>query len=121
MNHLLKLSMSTLLVLVAYAEQGKAQGGPPTEIQVTPYKTTMLANGKDEVLITAKIIDGKGQEVPGVSKVVTYKLIGDARLVSINGQKALGLQKTDSTWQTTLSGTARLVVKAGTTRKPIKF
>ncbi|UOQ68806.1 glycosyl hydrolase 53 family protein [Hymenobacter volaticus] len=121
MNNLFKFLTSTGLVLIVSSNDGQAQGAKPTEIQVTPYKTTMLANGKDEVLITAKIIDSKGNEVPGVTRPVTYKLVGDAHLVSINGIKARSLQKTDSTWQTTLSGTTRLIVKAGTTRTPIKF
>ena len=56
------------------------QSAKPVEVQVTPYKTTMLANGRDEVLITAKIIDGKGNEVPGITKPITYKIAGDAPL-----------------------------------------
>jgi beta-galactosidase len=121
MNHLFKCLTSPLLVLLVSSEDGKAQVGKPAEIQVTAYKTTMLANGKDEVLVTAKMIDAQGKEVLEVTKPVTYKVIGDARLVSINGIRAQSLQKTDSTWQTSLSGTARLILTAGTTRSIIKL
>jgi arabinogalactan endo-1,4-beta-galactosidase len=65
MNSPFRVLTCTSLVLSLYAGDLKAQTGKPTEIQVTPYKTTMLANGKDEVLITAKIIDNKGKDVPG--------------------------------------------------------
>ena len=109
------------MVLGICAGNLKAQTSKPTEIQVTAYKTTMLANGKDKVLITAKIIDKQGKEVPGLTKPVTYKLSGGASLVSIDGVNAQNLRKTDSTWHTTLTGTARIILKAGTTRAPIKF
>jgi arabinogalactan endo-1,4-beta-galactosidase len=121
MNNFFKFLTSALLVFTACPNDGKAQVGKPVEIQVTAYKTTMLANGKDQVLITTKIIDSAGKDVPGITKLVTYKIIGDANLVSINGIKAQSLQKTDSTWQTDLSGTARIILKAGTTRTFIKF
>lgn len=116
-----KFLISALSVLYLYSGDLKAQTNKPAEIQVTAYKTTMLANGEDEVLITAKIIDSKGKDVPGISKPVIYKIVGDASLVSINGVKAQSLRQTDSTWQADLSGTARIILKAGTTRTPIKF
>jgi arabinogalactan endo-1,4-beta-galactosidase len=121
MNSPFRVLTCTSLVLSLYAGDLRAQTGKPTEIQVTPYKTTMLANGKDEVLITAKIIDNKGKDVPGLAKSVTYKISGKAHLVSINGINAQNFQKTDSTWHTTLTGTARIILKAGTTRASIKF
>lgn len=121
MNSLFKTLAGTLVVLGLGAGNLQAQTGKPTEIQVTPYKTTMLANGKDEVLITAKLIDGKGRDVPGLARPVTYKVLGDARLVSINGIEAQSLRKTDSTWYAPLSGTARIILRAGTSRRPIKF
>ena len=117
----LKFMISTLIVFTVYSGDLKAQSGKPAEIQVTAYKTTMLANGKDEVLITAKIIDNKGKEVTGITKPVTYKIVGDASLVSINDVNAQSLRATDSTWQTTLSGTSRIILKAGKARGSILF
>lgn len=81
----------------------------------------MRADGKDEVLITAKIIDAKGAALSGITKPVTYKIVGDARLISIDGADVKNLQKTDSTWQSTLSGTARIILRAGKLRAPVKF
>ncbi|MBF9143212.1 glycosyl hydrolase 53 family protein [Hymenobacter properus] len=121
MNNLFKKLAGAFVVLGLGTGNLQAQTGKPTEIQVTPYKTTMLANGKDEVLITAKLIDRKGQDVPRLARLVTYKVLGDAKLVSINGTDAQSLRKTDSTWQAPLSGTARIMLRAGTTRRPIKF
>lgn len=121
MANLSQILISSLTLLFICSGTLKGQTGKPTEIQVTAYKTTMLANGKDEVLITAKIIDGKGKDVPGIKKPVIYKVLGDARLITINGINAESLRKTDSTWQADLSGTTRIILRAGTVRTPIKF
>ncbi|MEO6148755.1 MAG: glycosyl hydrolase 53 family protein [Mucilaginibacter sp.] len=120
MYNYIKLLTGTLLLVTATAN-AFAQQGKPVEVQVTPYKTTMLANGKDETLITVKIIDAKGNDVPAIKKQVTYKVIGDATIVSINNIAAKGLRKTDTTWQTDLQGTARVILKTGTTLEHIKF
>jgi arabinogalactan endo-1,4-beta-galactosidase len=51
------------LVLLSYASVANAQGrrmrkitapGQPIEIQLTPYKTTMIGDGKDTALMTVK-------------------------------------------------------------------
>src|SRR5690606_4980911 len=98
-----------------------AQTGKPVEVQVTPYKTTIIANGKDEALLVIKIIDRKGNEVP-VKKQITYKLTGGATLISINGDKNVAaLKTTDTTWVTTLDGSAKLILRAGKTLEHIRF
>jgi len=117
----LKPLISIILLLIVCAGNLQAQGDKPAEIQVTPYKTTMLANGVDKVLITAKIIDSKGKDVSGLTRSVTYKIIGDAKLVTINNLDAETFRKSDSTWQTNLTGTSRIILMAGNTRNPIKF
>jgi hypothetical protein len=51
-----------ILVVSSAGAQGRRRGaaGKAFEIQVTPYKTTMIANGKDEVMIKVAVIDGVG-------------------------------------------------------------
>ena len=120
-NNQLKLLLSSVMLLTIQPVQLMAQEQKPAEIQVTAYKTTMLADGKDQVLITAKIIDKQGKDVPGITKAVTYKVGGGAVILSINNIDAQTLQKSDSTWQTTLNGTSRIILKAGNKRSMIKF
>ncbi|RCH55522.1 hypothetical protein DJ568_06415 [Mucilaginibacter hurinus] len=109
------------LMLLAIAQSIYAQPVKPTEVQVTPYKTTMLATGKDEALIIVKMIDRDGKDVPHIKRPVVYKLIGDADIISINNVAAKDFRTTDTTWQTALSGTARIILRAGTSLQHIKF
>ncbi len=99
-----------------------AQNAKPVEIQVTPYKTTMLANGTDVARLAIKIIDAKGNTVPGASTQVTYKIIGDATIASLNGNtNVTTFKSTDSTWTTTLKGNTNLMLRAGKKLGHIKF
>lgn len=115
------LKKLALCALLLPAINTMAQTGKPVEVQVTPYKTTIIANGKDEALLVIKIIDRKGNEVP-VKKQVIYKLTGGATLISINGDKNVAaLKTTDTTWVTTIDGSAKLILRAGKTLEHIRF
>ncbi|MFD2164412.1 glycosyl hydrolase 53 family protein [Paradesertivirga mongoliensis] len=120
MSNFFKLLVSTTTVLTFYSQDVKAQVAKPTEIQITAYRTTIFADGKDEVLIVAKLIDNKGNEVSGVSKPVSYKVSGDAKIISINGVNAESM-RTDTTWKANLAGKANIILKAGKSRSIIKF
>ncbi|HVW98311.1 MAG TPA: glycosyl hydrolase 53 family protein [Mucilaginibacter sp.] len=100
--------------------------GVPSELQVTPYKTTMIANGKDETLITVKIIDSHGDVVPTASLPVTFAVSGDATIVRINGDEASSpvinaIKPNDTTWKLKITGSCRVIFRAGRTRGKVKF
>jgi arabinogalactan endo-1,4-beta-galactosidase len=122
MLNLFNIRLGALITLAvvqleAHAQQVKPKG----EIQVTAYKTTMLADGKDQALIIAKLIDSKGNVIPNLTKSITYKVLGNAEIVSIDGKDAGKLRKTDSTWQTTLTNSSRIILRAGKERSMIKL
>jgi hypothetical protein len=62
--------------------------GQPNEIQLTPYKTTMLGDGKDTALISVKIIDRDGHEVANAQKTITFHIQGDARIIKVRNAGA---------------------------------
>src|ERR1700744_1700930 len=59
--------------------------GVPAELQVTPYKTTMIADGKDQTLITVKVIDSKGDTLPKARVAASFHITGDAHIINIGG------------------------------------
>lgn len=111
-------------VFSAANAQGRRTGTPgtPFEVQITPYKTTFIANGKDEARINVKIIDSKGDSVMGTKLPVTFHVKGDARITRIeNAPGYESLPHTDSTWRVNLTGSCLVVLQAGTTTGNIKF
>jgi arabinogalactan endo-1,4-beta-galactosidase len=123
----LKSNLLIAFLLVSAVTVVKAQGrrapkppGVPAEIQITPYKTTMIADGKDEALITVKVIDSKGDSVANAQELVTFYLKGDAKIISAGN--ATGFKNlTDSTWQANLTGSCQVTLQAGRTRGFIKL
>ena len=121
----LLIAFLMLFAVSAIDAQGRRKPAPPgmpNEIQITPYKTTMIANGKDEALINIKIIDSKGDSLPNVKKLVNLHLKGDARIIRVNNAEGFGsLPHTDSTWEVNLTGSCQVILRAGRTRGSIKL
>ncbi|HTE01737.1 MAG TPA: glycosyl hydrolase 53 family protein [Mucilaginibacter sp.] len=126
----LQSCLLTILLITLVASTADAQGrrrgvaGKPFEIQVTPYKTTMLANGKDEVSVKVVVIDGVGTEMKDAVNPVRFSLKGDARITRIqDGSKAdAGATIADTSAQATFkNGLLWVTVVAGRTLGHIKF
>jgi arabinogalactan endo-1,4-beta-galactosidase len=119
----------TALLLMLIASIANAQGrrrgvaGKPFEIQVTPYKTTMLANGKDEVSIKVVVIDGVGTEM-SASNSVKFSLQGDAHITRIQdaNKTDVSAKITDTAAQAQFSnGLLWVTLVAGRTTGHLKF
>src|ERR1700759_4281614 len=102
LKHTYTLFIALLLIATGSSvnAQGRRRGvaGKAVEVQVTPYKTTMLANGKDEVSIKVAVIDGVGTIMTDATNPVKFSLQGDARFVKItDGYKTdVGAQIADT-------------------------
>ncbi len=46
--------------------------GLPTEVVLNPYKTTMLADGKDATVINISVVDREGSEVPDADNMIKF-------------------------------------------------
>jgi beta-galactosidase len=97
----------------------------PSEVVVTPYKTTMLADGKDAAVINITAVDKQGREVPDANNLVTFSVSGDAKIIGVgNGDPSSHeLDKIfDGAWQRHLfNGKCQVIIQAGKTPGAIKF
>ncbi|MDB4922694.1 MAG: cellulase family glycosylhydrolase [Mucilaginibacter sp.] len=126
---MIKGSLLFALLSLFIAGTANAQGrrkpkpaGVPAELQVTPYKTTMIADGKDEALITVKIIDSKGDSIANAKLAVTFHIAGDAKIVNIyDAGDFNSLPHTDSTWQANITGSCRVILRTGRIPGRVKF
>ncbi|MEP6675783.1 MAG: beta-galactosidase GalA [Ferruginibacter sp.] len=108
--------------------------GKPVEVVITPYKTTMLADGKDAVVINVHAIDKEGREVPDANNLIRFTLTGDARPDDPFGQaKIIGVGNgdpsshepdkcVDGKWQRKLfNGKCQVIIQSGKNAGAIKF
>ena len=76
------------LEAIAYKKGRKFQTkiettGKPAEIVISPYKTTMLADGKDATVINISVIDLKGREVPDANNLIRFSVQGNAKIIGV--------------------------------------
>lgn len=99
--------------------------GDPAEVVITPYKTTMLADGKDATVINVTVVDKDGREVPTADNLIQFSVEGDAKIIGVgNGDpsshepdKILG-----GNWQRSLfNGKCQVILQSGKAPGHIKF
>ncbi|MCJ7821058.1 MAG: hypothetical protein MUP53_07625 [Bacteroidales bacterium] len=56
----------------------QVESGVPVSIALTAYRTTMLADGKDQTVIRATVIDSTGREIRNAEVPVRIYITGDA-------------------------------------------
>jgi beta-galactosidase len=57
--------------------------GDPYEVVVTPYKTTILADGADATVINISVVDRQGREVPDASNAIRFTAGGDLHIIGV--------------------------------------
>ncbi|HNK27921.1 MAG TPA: glycosyl hydrolase 53 family protein, partial [Ferruginibacter sp.] len=99
--------------------------GKPFEVVVSPYKTTMLADGKDATVINISVIDREGREVPDANFPVHFSVQGDAKIIGVgNGDPSSHERDSynDTVAQRRLfNGKCQVIVQAGTGVSMIHF
>lgn len=99
--------------------------GPASEVVVTPYKTTMTADGKDVAIVNISVIDREGREVPDADNLIRFELKGNAKIIGVgNGDPSSHEPDkcTDGAWQRMLfNGHCQVIVQAGTAPDFIHF
>ena len=99
--------------------------GTPTEVVITPYKTTMLADGKDATVINVHVVDREGRIVPDADNLVRFSIAGDGKIIGVGNGDPSSHQPdkcADGAWQRSLfSGRCQVIVQAGKKSGIIKF
>jgi len=99
--------------------------GKPAELVISPYKTTMMADGKDATVINISVIDRQGREVPDADNLIRFSLRGDAKIIGVgNGDPSSHEQDKyfDTTAQRHLfNGKCQVIVQSGLTESMIHF
>jgi len=92
--------------------------GAATEVKITPYKTTMLADGKDVTVINVSVVDQQGREVPDADNKIQFLISGDAKIIGVgNGDPSSHEPDKciEGAWQRSLfSGKCQVIIQSGT-------
>ena len=99
--------------------------GPPAGVVVTPYKTTMLADGKDATVINISVVDKQNREVPDANNLIKFLITGDAKIIGVgNGDPSSHEPDKifDDKWQRHLfNGKCQVIIQSGKRPGAVKF
>ena len=99
--------------------------GVPTEVVMTPYKTTMLADGKDLSVINISVIDREGREVPDADNMIRFVISGPGKIIGVgNGDPSSHEPDkcADGAWQISLfNGKCQVIVQSTGAVGSIRF
>ena len=118
------------LEAVAYKKGNKLTAkvettGQASEVVVTPYKTTILADGKDATVINITAVDKQGHEVPDANNLIKFSISGNAKIIGVgNGDPSSHEPDKifDGVWQRNLfNGKCQVIVQSGKTESTIRF
>ncbi|MEO7307966.1 MAG: beta-galactosidase GalA [Ferruginibacter sp.] len=99
--------------------------GKPAEVIISPYKTTMFADGKDATVINISVLDRQGREVPDANQLIRFSVQGDAKILGVgNGDPSSHEQDKyfDTVAQRHLfNGKCQVILQSGVTSSVIHF
>jgi beta-galactosidase len=99
--------------------------GKPVEVVITPYKTTMLSDGKDATVINVHAIDREGREVPDADNLIRFTVTGDAKIIGVGNGDPSSHEPDKckaNNWQRKLfNGKCQVILQSGKTAGVIKF
>ncbi|MEO6491149.1 MAG: beta-galactosidase GalA [Ferruginibacter sp.] len=119
-----------ILEAIAYKKGKKLQAkvettGNAYEIEVSPYKSTMLADGKDGTVINISVIDRNGREIPDANNLIHFHLKGDGKIIGVgNGDPSSHEQDKfhDTIAQRYLfNGKCQVIIQSGLSQSSLHF
>jgi hypothetical protein len=69
-----------------FASVSQVESGTPVGVQMTAYRTTLVADGKDYTLLRATVIDEDGKEITSADNTLQIYIVGEG-WISRNGEK----------------------------------
>ncbi len=91
--------------------------GQPYEIVITPYRTTIYADGKDATVMNISVVDREGREVPTANNLIQFSFKGDGKIIGVgNGDPSShepDRHLIDSAWQRQLfNGRCQVILQS---------
>ncbi|MBD1366089.1 DUF4982 domain-containing protein [Mucilaginibacter sp. ZT4R22] len=91
--------------------------GEPYKIKLSPSKNTLLADGRDAVVMNVSVLDKNGLEVPDAANLIEFSCEGASIIGVGNGDPSSHeADKMDGQWKRNLfSGYCQVIIRAGST------
>jgi len=120
-----KTVLFLFLLFNIFSASSQEMTGNPAEVVVTPYKTTMLADGKDSAVIKVTLVDKEGNQVMNANNLIQFSITGPAKIIHVaNGAVSANEENKSSNgdWQiSAFNGSCKVIVQSTKIPGMIKF
>jgi arabinogalactan endo-1,4-beta-galactosidase len=100
-----------------FASVSQVVSGKPVGVVMTTYTTTMFADGKDQTLIRAFVVDSAGREITTAELPIQISVKGDGKITGTENRTSVIYKKTENGtvfWESRLvKGSCPLIFQAG--------
>jgi beta-galactosidase len=97
----------------------------PVEVVLSPYKTTILGDGKDATIINISVVDREGKEVPDADNMIRFSISGEGKIIGVgNGDPSSHEPDKceNGTWQRSLfNGKCQVIIQSTGKSGAIQF
>jgi arabinogalactan endo-1,4-beta-galactosidase len=109
------------LLSLSVIGQGRFNNDKRPEIVVTPYKTTMLADGKDSALIRISLVNRQGDEITDAVNLIHFTVSGDAKIISVTNGSDTPHDPGANPQEPLYNGHLNVILQTGRNRGLVKF
>jgi beta-galactosidase len=85
--------------------------GAATQVQLTPDRATLQADGDDLSFITVRIADEHGATVPRTHNLVTFTIEGPGEIAAVDNGDATSLEPFQATQVKAFNGLAIVIIR----------
>ncbi|MFD7875431.1 glycoside hydrolase family 2 TIM barrel-domain containing protein [Streptomyces sp. NPDC059766] len=87
--------------------------GAPHALRLTPDRTSLAADGRSLVFVTAEVVDARGVVVPDAEDLITFAVAGGS-LAGLDNGRQESAERYQATTRTAFHGKALAIVRSGT-------
>jgi arabinogalactan endo-1,4-beta-galactosidase len=107
-----------------FSSVSQVKAGKPVGVIMTTYTTTMIANGKDQTLIRAFVVDSAGRQITTAKVPVRISVTGDAMITGTENGIPISRVKSENgttIWSSEIvNGSCPLIFQAGSKPDKVK-
>ncbi|MDN0197754.1 glycoside hydrolase family 2 TIM barrel-domain containing protein [Streptomyces sp. S.PNR 29] len=93
--------------------------GAPHAIRLTPDRTSLAADGRSLVFVTAEVVDRRGTVVPGAEHLIAFEVTGGS-LAGLDNGRQESAERYQASTRTAFHGKALAIVRSGTKAGTVK-
>lgn len=84
----------------------------PLQVKLTPYRNSLLGDGRDAMPVTVEVLDSKGRHVPTADNMIEFSIEGPARIIGLGNGNPNCHEPEKGNKRSLFNGLAQVIIQA---------